>query len=299
MKNKHFTALAALLLGALAVLGFAPYEIFPLPILSLAALFALWQQAGQPRRAAWLGWLWGLGFFLCGVSWIYISLHDMGGMFAPAALAATLTLCSTLALYPALAGALFARFSSDQPWRNALLAAGLWTLTEWLRGWLFTGFPWLASGYAHTPPSPLAGYAAVLGVYGIGLLAALIAGLLAFLRPAQAQRRQALSTLATIALILGFGALLARMDWTQPHGPPITVSLLQGNISQETKWDTERVPFSLITYARLLHTHPQSRPVPRPERRGVMSSCPKPHCRCSSTKCRANTSPCCRKTARC
>lgn len=248
--------LIALLLGALGVFGFAPYEIFPLPLFSMAGLFILWHKAADTRRAAWLGWLWGLGFFLSGVSWVYISLHDMGGMFAPAALAATIALCIILALYPALAGALYKRMATGQPWRDALLVAGIWTLTEWLRGWFLTGFPWLASGYAHTPPSPLAGYAAILGVYGVGLLAAFIAGLLAFLRPPLATRKQMLAAIAAAALVFGLGALLARMDWTQPVGKPITVSLLQGNIPQETKWDTERVPYSLITYARLLHAYP-------------------------------------------
>lgn len=256
MKSNYRPTLIALLLGALSVFGFAPYEIFPLPIISLAGLFILWRKAETPRHAAWVGWFWGLGFFLSGVSWIYISLHDMGGMFAPAALTATVALCVILALYPALTGAIFKRMATRQVWRDALLVAGLWALTEWLRGWFLTGFPWLASGYAHTPPSPLAGYAAVLGVYGMGLLAACIAGLLAFLRPPLASRKQMLAAITVITLILGFGTLLARMDWTHPVGKPLTVSLLQGNIPQETKWDAERVPYSLITYARLLHAYP-------------------------------------------
>jgi apolipoprotein N-acyltransferase len=256
MNSSRRAPIAALLLGALSVLGFAPFEIFPLPILSLSGLFLLWQQADSPRRAAALGWLWGIGCFLSGVSWVYISLHDMGGMLAPLALAATLALCALLALYPALAGALYAHYACRRPWPDALLVAGLWMLSEWLRGWMLTGFPWLASGYAQTPPSPLSGYAAVLGVYGIGLLAAFLAGLLAFLRPPHVSRRDAGQALTVLLLILGIGALLGRMDWTQPSGKPITVSLLQGNISQETKWDADRVPFSLITYARLLHEHP-------------------------------------------
>ncbi len=251
MNRRGIESLAALLLGALTVLGFAPFELFPLPILTLAALFALWRTSAGARRAAWLGWLWGFAYFLCGVSWVYISMHDVGGMFAPAAVAATISLCAALALYPALAGALFARLRCGSAWRDALLAAAIWTLTEWLRGWLLTGFPWLASGYAHTPPSPLSGYAAVLGVYGIGLLAAVLAGLAAF-----CLHRATAASLAIMLLILGFGALLQRMDWTQPSGAPLTVSLLQGNIPQESKWDADRVPFSLATYARLVHDHP-------------------------------------------
>ena len=132
---------AALLLGAATVLGFAPFGLFPLPIVTLALLFRLWARAANPRAAALLGFAWGLGFFLCGVSWIYVSLHDVGGMDAPLAAAATLLFCTYLALFPALAGYVFRRITSadfHRPFLDALLLAGLWTLAEWLRGWLFT-----------------------------------------------------------------------------------------------------------------------------------------------------------------
>ncbi len=239
----------------MAVLGFSPFDAFPLLVVSLALLFALWREAQTPRHAAWLGWLWGGGFFLAGVSWVYVSLHDSSGMYAPLALAATLAFCLFFALYPALAGGLFRRFATGSPWRDALLVASLWMFTEWLRGWLLTGFPWLASGYAHTPPSPLAGYAAVTGVYGIGLLSALLSALLAFcLRGASRKTRAA--ALLVLFLIPGLGAVLVRMDWTQPVGAPLTVSLLQGNIPQESKWDAERIPMSLAAYEKLVQEYP-------------------------------------------
>ena len=254
----HIPALIALLLGAGAVLGFAPFELFPLPVFSLAALFLLWRKAASIRQAALLGWLWGCGFFLCGISWIYISLHDMAGMFAPLALAATIALCTFIALFPALAGVMFARWRNGRAFSDSLLAAGSWTLSEWLRGWLFTGFPWLATGYAHTPPSPLAGYAAVVGVYGMGFFAACLAGLLAFglQRAAVKQARQWLAVAACLLLIPAGGSLLSHMDWTQPAGEPLSVSLLQGNVSQESKWDDERLPYSLALYAELRRKHP-------------------------------------------
>ncbi len=243
---------AALLLGALTVFGFAPFHLFPLPLLTLALLFLLWRNAASPRRAIWLGWLWGMGCFLGGVSWVYVSLHDIGGMPAPIAGIATLLFCGTLALFPALAGGLFARFKSGSAWRDALLAAALWMLGEWLRGWVLTGFPWLSIGYAQTPPSPLAGYAAVIGVYGISLVSAALAAVTAF----ALRRRTLQSGLLFIVIVVSFGFLLRHMDWTQPSGAPLTVSLLQGNISQETKWDHDRVPYSLSTYAQLAKAYP-------------------------------------------
>ena len=243
--------LLAAIFGSISVAGFAPLELFPLPILMLALLFRLWQRADSPRAAAWLGLGWGLGFFLTGVSWIYVSLHDGGGVAAPLAVIATLLFCGFLALFPALAGYLFRSraASADFFWRNTLLAAGLWVLTEWLRGWIFTGFPWLALGYSQTPPSPLAGFAPVLGSYGIGFLVALIAAVLAF-----GPQRRAMWLL--IIALMGGGTLLRGMDWTQPVGAPFSVSLLQGNIPQSLKWEPERLPLSLDTYLRLAQANP-------------------------------------------
>jgi apolipoprotein N-acyltransferase len=242
-------SLLATALGSGSVLGFAPLELFPLPILALALLFRLWQQADSPRSAAWLGLCWGLGFFLTGVSWVYVSLHDVGGLAAPLAAIATVLFCGLLAVFPALAGDLFRRLATVDFWRNVLLAAGLWLLAEWLRGWLFTGFPWLALGYSQTPPSPLAGFAPVLGSYGVGFLVALLAAALAC-----GPRRPA--TWLLIAGLMGSGALLRGMDWTQPVGKPIAVSLLQGNIAQSLKWEPGRLPLSIDTYTRLARDNP-------------------------------------------
>ncbi|MHB1359889.1 MAG: apolipoprotein N-acyltransferase [Rhodocyclaceae bacterium] len=243
----------AVLLGSVSVAGFAPLELFPLPILALAGLMLLWRAAPTPRGAALLGFAWGLGFFLTGVSWVYVSLHDVGGMAAPLAGIATVLFCCWLALFPALAGFIYRRLTSNKFWHDTLLFAGLWMLTEWLRGVLLTGFPWLALGYSQTPPSPLAGFAPVLGSYGVGLLAALAAAALAALATAGLQRRGAW---LLILALFGSGALLRGMDWTQPVGAPLSVSLLQGNIPQSLKWVPERLPLSIETYTRLARENP-------------------------------------------
>lgn len=240
--------LAAGVLGAATVLAFAPFELFFVPMLTLAALFALWRQ-GSPARAAALGFAWGLGCFLTGVSWVYVSLHEFGGMAAPLAVLATLLLCAYLALYPALAGYLTCRLASADARAWALCAAGVWALSEWLRGTLLTGFPWLAIGTSQTPPSPLAGYVPVLGSQGLNFLVALIAASLAV-----AWRRP-----ATWALLVGLvagGALLRGMDWTQPSGAPLRVALLQGNVPQSLKWSPERLSLSIDTYLELARQAP-------------------------------------------
>ena len=247
--------LVAAALGAFCVLGFAPFDqwfaVWPAPTLALGGLLLLWQRAAGPRAAFVLGLAWGAGFFLCGVSWVYVSLSVFGGMAPPAAAAATLAFCLYLALFPALAGYLYRRSigADSPPWAGALLFAGLWTLTEWLRGTLFTGFPWLAAGYSQSPPSPLAGWASVLGVYGVGFIVALIAALLA-----TAWRRPA--AWIAVLVLLGGGALLRAMDWTPPHGPPLRISLLQGNVPQSLKWDPRRLPLSIDTYVELARANP-------------------------------------------
>jgi apolipoprotein N-acyltransferase len=249
-------AAATFALGAFCVLGFAPFDawfaVWPVPTLALGGLFLLWRRAATAREGLLLGLAWGAGCFLFGASWVYVSLSQFGGMAPPAAAAATLLFCVYLALFPALAGALFLRWRSNTA-RDVWLFAGLWTLTEWLRGTLFTGFPWLAVGYSQSPPSPLAGWASVLGVYGVGFTVALIGALLGEMRITGWRRPRAW---VPILLLLGLGGLLRAMDWTQPAGAPVTVSLLQGNVPQSLKWDPKRLPLSVDTYLKLARMHP-------------------------------------------
>jgi apolipoprotein N-acyltransferase len=250
-------ALAALL-GALCTLGFAPFAVSPAPTFSLAGLLLLWQRATTPRQAALLGLAWGIGCFLTGVSWVYISLSEFGGMAMPLAVLATFLLCLLLALFPALAGGLCARWRSSTT-RDIWLFAGLWTLSEWLRGTVLTGFPWLAIGYSQSPPSPLAGWGAVLGVYGVGFSVALIGGLITSLFAKgwkKALSRHGLKPWLAIILLLGGGALLRQMDWTQPVGAPLKVALLQGNVPQSLKWDPQNLALSIDTYLQLVREHP-------------------------------------------
>ncbi len=263
----HSSFITAFVLGAAAVAGFAPFYFFPLPILTLAALFALWQ-AADARRAALAGYAYGLGFFLFGVSWVYVSMNDFGGMPAPLAALVTLLFCMFLALFPAAVGYFTRALPAPRPVQLALLAPALWTLAEWLRGWVLTGFPWLAAGYSQTPASPLAGYAPVLGVYGVTLSAAVTAGLLVVLwlrltnhdeRGTTSAKRKLrftwrsaahYSSFLMVAIWLG-GWGLKQVEWTEPAGAPVTVSLLQGNVAQDLKWRPDRLRSTLDAYRRL------------------------------------------------
>ena len=238
--------LAAFLLGAATVLGFAPFGLAPLPFISAAGLLWLWQGADTPRRAAASGFAFGLGLFLAGVSWIYVSLHQFGAMPAPLAAIATLLFCAFLALFPALVGYLQAQFDRSVAIKQLLLIPALWALSEWVRDWIFTGFPWLSLGYSQAA-APLGGFARLTGVFGLSWLVWLCAGLLLALM--RAGERAA--AFAALALLVGMGYGLKQVEWTQAQGAPVTVSLLQGNIPQELKWDEARFAATVRLYQRM------------------------------------------------
>lgn len=242
---------AAFVTGACAALAFEPFAFYPIAFISLGLLYAGLRKATSRAQAALLGFLWGLGCFTAGVSWVYVSMHDVGGMPALMAAAATLALASLLALYPAVAAAVFVSLRHHRT-RDCLIFAAAWTLAEWLRGTLLTGFPWLAIGYSQID-SPLGSYAPLLGVYGVGFVTALAAALLATFLARPRRGRWVLS--ATTLLIL-LGLALQPIHWTEPVGEPIKVSLLQGNIPQSLKWDPDRLPLSMQTYAALAQQQP-------------------------------------------
>lgn len=241
-------ALVALLAGGGAVFAFAPFGLFPLALPSLALLAALLRRAGGAADGFRLGFCWGFGAFGAGVSWLYVALERYGGMPAPLAALAIALFCAYLALYPALAGAAFVHLRGlggrrSVPERagalgSAALFGALWLLAEWLRGVLFTGFPWLAIGYSQTPPSPLAGFLPLIGVYGVGGLLAFAGALLAFADWRRPARAGGAAVLLGGLLLVGSG-LLGR-GWTTPAGAPVEVALVQTRFEQSMKWDPER-----------------------------------------------------------
>jgi len=240
---------AALVAGALTVAGFAPLAIFPLPFLTLAGLLLIWLRAETPQAAFRTGFVFGAGLFGVGVSWVYVSLHDFGMMPAPLAAIGTLAFCAILSLYPAAAGWGFARLVRA-PLSSVLIAfPAAWTLFEWLRGWVFTGVPWLALGYSQVD-SPLAGFAPLIGVYGVSFATVLCAGLLVVVTTGSLRARLA----GGVALVFAFGLgqLAKQIDWTSPQGAPLKVALLQGNIPQDLKFQADRYAMTLSIYKRLI-----------------------------------------------
>ncbi len=246
--------LLAALAGVAHALSFAPANLPALALCALAALFWLALRAATAGLALRLGLVFGTAWLGVGLSWIYISLHAYGGLWAPLASGATLVLAAGLALLPALALALAARVGAPASARRALAIAAAWTLAEWLRGVVFGGMPWISTGYAHTD-GPLAGYAPVLGVYGVGAAAAasaLAPAWAACARGAQARRSWIIAA-AILATLLGCGQALRQYRWSADHGAPLTVRLVQGNIAQDAKFAEGGLDLALERYLPALH----------------------------------------------
>ena len=248
ISSKKAQQVAPYLLGALAVLGFAPFYIFPLTILSLAGLCYLWMKAANAKAAFKLGFSYGLGLYVVGIYWIYISLHDFGGMPWWFAGFSTFCLCAFMALFVGLVG-----WASKKLGSPIISIAVLWGLSDWIRCWIFTGFPWLTMGYSQAPHSPLAGYMPLVGVYGVSVIAVFVAALIAswFANPSQnsAWKR---NVIAAFVLIIVTGNVLKIIDWTTPVGSVINVALVQGNISQTEKWSPEKAQSTIDQYLSMV-----------------------------------------------
>ena len=213
------SSLLAIAAGVLTVAAYAPFGAPGLAVVTLALLFGLWFADESPRAAARTGLAFGIGLFGAGVSWVYIALETFGGMAPPLAALATGGLVLFLSLYPALAGFVAVRLTPAGTTRRAIAGAAAFVLAEWLRGFLFTGFPWLAVGYSQLPGSPLAGYAPVGGVWLVSLAVALVAALLVVAIDAFVDgRRRAGALAAAGVLVLGAGG--ARSPGSSGRYPP-------------------------------------------------------------------------------
>lgn len=233
------------LAGALHTASFAPLGLWPLQIIAVAAL--VWALAeASPGQAAWRGWCFGVGWLVSGLWWLYVSLHDYGLMPAVLAGAAVLLLAASLSLYLAAAMAWYARTRCGRPLADGLRFAACWLLAELARAQWFTGFPWIASGYAHTD-GPLAALAPWLGVYGIGAVAALCAAALAAVL-----RRERAGRLVLLALALPVLAHGLPDAFTRSAGS-LRISLLQPDVPQDVKFDPDRIAANMQALAAQLH----------------------------------------------
>lgn len=244
IKNSY---LLSLLGGAIIPFSFAPFDFWPAGLVGIALLVGALQPLST-KQSLLTGWLFGVGFFGVGTSWVYVSIHTYGA--APVALAFFLTLLFVigLALFFMVQCYVYVRFFKPHTLGLLLGFPALWVLFEWLRSWFLTGFPWLYLGYGHEH-TWLAGWAPVLGVYGVSFCAASSGVLIYVAYRSSKYARLLLSVVIFLPWLLGF--LLQQINWTTRTGDALTVSLVQGNIAQEMKWNPEHMADSLKKYQKL------------------------------------------------
>lgn len=243
------TLILSLLCGALSVLAFAPFGLWLVLYFTLGYFFVLVYFARSGAGSFAIGYFFGAGLFGGGVYWVYYSLHLFGAAVAPLAALGAALFVLLLALFPAFFARLVWRYRTSAAVWFLFAAPSLWLLFEWMRSWLFTGFPWLSIGYS-TIHSPLAAYAPIGGVFLNSLLLALCSGALAL----AFVKRQFLSiiiALLVIVMISGGGLALRQQEWTRPIGDPVSVRMVQGNIAQELKFLPNLLDDSLRTYSAL------------------------------------------------
>lgn len=247
----------AFVLGASTALSFAPYSIWI--IYPIAMALALWQSQPLSTKANFYYWLsFGFGCFAVGISWVHVSMDTFGGLPLPASIGLMALLALYLALYPALTGLALAwltnaRSRADEAkfslWRNLALFPALWTLTEWARGWVMTGFPWLWAGYSQTQ-GPLKPLASIIGALGLSFVLAMLAGALAL-----CLTKRYKSLLILLPLIVLSAWVVPKFSDIHPTGESVKVSLVQGNIPQSMKWEPEALWPTLLKYMDLSREH--------------------------------------------
>lgn len=234
IKFSQFLFLA--LAGASLPLSLAPFDLWWLGVLAMAALAAGINNT-SPKHSFLLGWVFGSASFLTGVSWVYIAIHDFGATPAYLALPMTAVFCIFLGLVPALTCYVYSRWVRAGWGGRVLGFAAIWVLCEWLRGWIFTGFPWLYLGYGHLHTA-LAGWSPVVGVYGLSFWVALSgAALSQFIIAPTSRKLHSAAPLLGCLLLFSQGYLLKQTEWTQAKTTtPLRIGAVQSNIAQEKKW---------------------------------------------------------------
>ena len=244
--DPFFQGLLSLSAGAATAFAFAPYDITVIPFITLALLFHAWR--AQPAGPAFInGYLFGLGLFGVGISWLHISINLFSGINLAGACLLTFLLVAYLSLFPALAGFLgkYRSIRSDY-WFYLVLMPSLWTLGEWARCWLFTGFPWLTLGYTQTD-GMLSGYGSLVGVFGISFILAFLAGGIVMF----ARKDRSIPLALVLLVVPAAGWQLRLVQWTDTTGRELEVALVQGAIPQEIKWLPGYRNLSLERYPEL------------------------------------------------
>ena len=248
-----YRLIAALILGALLPLAFAPWQWSILAILIPFGLIFLWQYSRSIFEATAIGFIFGVAFFATGVYWIYYSIYTYGHSPLWIAYLIMMSLCVVLALFPAVLGFLLRNITVPAWLRWLCVYPSLWVLAEGIRAIIGSGFPWLSLGYSQTN-TPLAGLAPFVGVYGLSWLCVFMSGLL-FMACQNKRWSLRIIPLVVIGLIYGLGYGSQQIRWGKAKPPALSVALVQGNVTQDLKWDPLRLSRNVEHYLNLTESH--------------------------------------------
>lgn len=262
----RFSLPAAAIAGALtAYLSFAPVGWWWFAFIGMGALAYLVREAKTARVGAFVGFMFGIAYFVAGVSWVRISMHEFGGMPLPLAWFSAILFCSYLAIYPMLACAFTAWAKPKSPYFFAFVFACAWAFGEYLRAYLFTGFEWLSIGVSQAPTGITLAIQ-LFGVFGVSFLIVLFTTLaMQFVGIVSAQVLKhpddhdedmgvaplGLAIVVSVIPVIIL-AIVGPLDFESNNAKPTRVSLLQGNIEQSLKWDPARFQSTLDTYEKLV-----------------------------------------------
>ena len=221
--------LYAFLAGAASAFAFEPVGWWPLLLVAIAVLCELLDRTKTLGRSLLIGWAFGVGQFVVGLNWIATAFTYQAAMPPWLGWVAVVLLSLYLAVYPALATGLAWRFGRDNRVVLVMVLGGAWAITEWLRGVMFTGFPWNPAAAA-LAPAPLIAITPLIGTYGLSLIVVLLGGAIWL---------EYYKKWLPLVVILGVTALL----WLLPSSPvpddPLVirnVRIVQPGIGQEDKW---------------------------------------------------------------
>ena len=249
---------SSFILGILLVFGFAPMNIWPLGIVVPAILLFLWRnphgEKGATKKSLLNGFTFGLGLFGAGISWIYISIATYGNTNIFIALGVTISFVLILALFPAIQAYSYQHFSQYPMLNASLIFPSTWVLLELIRGTLFTGFPWLYLGYTLTF-TPFSGFAKLFSVYGLSWLGIFLGACIYLYLRASTPKKLKIAAVCACIILFFLGYALKQHNFTEARGKPVSVILVQGNISQTEKWDPNALNKILLSYATLTGPH--------------------------------------------
>ncbi|MGL4791991.1 MAG: hypothetical protein ACRCW1_11335, partial [Anaerotignaceae bacterium] len=227
MKN-YMVYFIAILSGSLGVLAFSPFDLWGFAYVSLLGLIFIAKTAPK-KTALWATFLWGVTFFSIGVNWLHVSIHQFGGSPLWLSYILVVILAAYLSLYPMLFTYLVQRFQVN----NLVIFAVIWTFTEFLRGWIFTGFPWLQFGYTQID-SPFLGIAPLFGVNGLTFFVMWVsAGIFSIISSVMQTPKRiniAIIQLLLLIVVAGLSAFSSSKNYVKEiPEKSITVTLTQGN----------------------------------------------------------------------